>query len=147
MARERGSNNGGMSFAGFLWRFAVAVALVLLTYNPSGRSGYHWISSAIGASEFGPPHLLLLAVLLIGWTVFVIATARALGALGVALAAVLLGAVVWLLVDIGLVKTDSASAITWIGLVCLSAVLAIGVSWSHFWRRVTGQYNVEDVDD
>jgi len=26
-------------------------------------------------------------------------------------------------------------------------VLAVGVSWSHIWRRVTGQINVEDVDD
>jgi len=69
------------------------------------------------------------------------------GTLGVALAALLLGAIIWLLFDIGLLKADSVSAITWISLVCLAAVLAVGVSWSHVWRRVTGQINVEDVDD
>ena len=38
-------------------------------------------------------------------------------------------------------------AITWIMLVTISVMLAIGVSWSHIWRRLTGQFNVEDVDD
>jgi hypothetical protein len=56
-------------------------------------------------------------------------------------------AIIWLLFDIGLLESHSVSAITWIVLVALSAVLAVGVSWSHIWRRVTGQFNVEDVDD
>ena len=132
---------------GFLWRFLAALVLVLVTYNPGGESAYHWISEAIAASDFGPLHLLLVAVLLIGWVVFWIATWRSLGTLGVALAALFLGAVIWLLIDIGWLKADSVKAITWISLVCLSAVLAVGLSWSHVWRRMTGQYNVEDVDD
>jgi hypothetical protein len=130
-----------------LLRFLFALILVLLTYNPSGQSAYHWISSAIADSAFGPLHLLLLGVLLIGWAVFWIATWRALGTLGVTLASIVLGAIIWLLFDIGLIKTHSVSAITWISLVCLAAVLAIGVSWSHLWRQITGQINVEDVDD
>jgi len=136
-----------MTAGGFLWRFAAALLLVLLTYNPSGESAYHWVTAAIGESAFGPLHLLLVAALLAGWAVFWIATWRALGMLGVVLATLVLGAITWLLADIGLVKTDSASAITWIALVCLAALLAIGVSWSHLWRRITGQINVEDVDD
>jgi hypothetical protein len=136
-----------MTAAGFLWRFAAALLLVLLTYNPSGQSGWHWISSALSASAFGPLHLLLVGVLAAGWAVFWIATWRALGTLGVVLAGVILGAIIWLLFDIGLLESHSVSAITWIVLVALSAVLAVGVSWSHIWRRVTGQFNVEDVDD
>lgn len=137
----------GFTALSFVWRLVFALALVLLSYNPSGESAYHWVSAAIAESAFGPIHLLLIAVLLIGWAVFWIATWRALGTLGVVLAAVLLGAVVWLLIDIGLLKTDTVTSITWISLVCLAAMLAIGASWSHFWRRFTGQYNVEDVDD
>ena len=59
----------------------------------------------------------------------------------------MLGAIIWLLLDIGLLTADSVSAITWIALVCLASVLAVGVSWSHLWRQITGQINVEDVDD
>ena len=147
MAKNKDSATGGLTALGFLWRFIAALVLVLLTYNPSGHSAYHWITSAIAESAFGPIHLILVALLAIGWVVFWIATWRALGTLGVVLAILLLGAIIWLLFDIGLLESHSVSAITWISLVCLSAVLAIGMSWSHFWRRMTGQINVEDVDD
>ena len=126
---------------------AASLVLVLVTYNPSRQSAYHWISDAVAQSAFGPLHLILVAVLLIGWVVYWIASWRALGVLGVALAALLLGGIIWLLIDIGLLKAETMSAATWILLVALSAVLAIGVSWSHIWRRITGQVNVEDVDD
>ena len=145
--KDRDNDNGTLSAAGILWRFVAALLLVLLTYNPSGRSAWHWISTAISESSFGPLHLLLIGVLLAGWAVFWIATWRALGTLGVTLAGIILGALIWLLFDIGLLESRSVSAITWISLIALSAVLAIGVSWSHIWRRFTGQYNVEDVDD
>jgi len=46
-----------------------------------------------------------------------------------------------------MLKTESVSGATWIVLVALAAVLAAGVSWLHVWRRITGQINVEDVDD
>lgn len=147
MADEKNVATSGMTATGFLWRFAAALVLVLLTYNPSGQSAWHWISSAVSESSFGPLHLLLVGVLLAGWAVFWIATWRALGTLGVVLAAIILGAIIWLLFDIGLLESHSVSAITWIVLVALAAVLAVGVSWSHIWRRVTGQFNVEDVDD
>lgn len=137
----------GMTATGFLWRFAAALLLVLVTYNPSGHSGYHWITSAIANSAFGPLHLMLVAVLLIGWVIYWIATWRSLGTVGVVLAGLLLGAIIWLLFDIGLLESHSMAAITWISLICLATVLAVGVSWSHIWRSITGQINVEDVDD
>ncbi len=147
--QDRNNDNGALTAGGILWRFIAALMLVLLTYNPSGKSAWHWISSAIRDSEvdFGPLHLLLIGVLSAGWAVFWIATWRALGTLGVTIAGLILGAVIWLLFDIGLLESRSVSTITWISLIALSAVLAIGVSWSHIWRRFTGQYNVEDVDD
>lgn len=141
-----GSSNEPVSAAGIGLRFLAALALVLLTFNPSGFSAYHWITAAISASEFGPLHLLSIGILLAGWAVFWIATWRALDTLGVVLASIVLGAIIWLLIDIGLLSANSVSAATWIGLVFLAAVLTIGVSWSHIWRRVTGQVNVEHVD-
>lgn len=140
-------STGGVGIGGFVLRFIGALVLVLVTYNPSGQSAYHWISEAIAQSAFGPLQLILLAVLLIGWVVYWIASWRALGMLGFILAAVLLGAIIWLLIDIGLLKAETVSAVTWIVLVAIAMVLAVGVSWSHIWRRLTGQFNVEDVDD
>ncbi|MGI9220263.1 MAG: DUF6524 family protein [Woeseiaceae bacterium] len=136
-----------LTAAGVGLRFVASLALVLLTFNPSGFSAYHWITSAISAGTFGPLHLLLIGVLLAGWAILWIATWRALDTFGVILASIILGAIVWLLIDIGLLSADSVSAVTWIGLVFLAAVLTIGVSWSHIWRQITGQVNVEHVDD
>jgi hypothetical protein len=147
MADTKNVASSGMTVTGFLWRFLAALCLVLFTYNPSGFSGWHWIYSATSESGFGALHLLVIGVLLAGWAVFWIATWRALGTLGVVLATIILGAIIWLLFEIGLLQSHSVSAITWIVLVALAAVLAIGVSWSHLWRRITGQFNVEDVDD
>jgi hypothetical protein len=135
------------SALGFLWRFLAALALVLISFNPSGHSAYHWVVTAIGAGVFGPAHAVVLILLLIGWVIFWVATWRALDTFGVLLAFVALATIVWLLVDFGIINTDSVSMLTWISLVCLAAVMAIGLSWAHIWRRVTGQLNVEDTDD
>mgnify|MGYP001816238470 FL=1 len=138
----------GMTAVGFLWRLAVALVLVLVTYNPSGHSAWHWIGTALGPdADFGPLHLLLIGVLAAGWAVFWIATWRALGALGSVIAGLNVCAIIWLFYDIGLLESNSVSAITWIAHVALAFVLAVGVSWSHLWRRITGQFNVEDVND
>jgi len=147
MANDKDRSSDGLTAIGFLWRLLAALVLVFATYNPSGHSAYHWVSSAIANSDFGPLHLLLVALLLIGWVIYWIATWRALGTVGVSLAGLVLSAIIWLLFDIGLLKSHSVSAITWISLVCLALVLTIGVSWSHVWRRLTGQINVQDVDD
>ena len=147
MSNNKNGSSSGLSAAGFLVRFIGALVLVLVTYNPSGHSAYHWISSAIAASAFGPWHLILVAILLIGWVIYWIASWRALGVLGVVLVGLLLGGVIWLLIDIGLLQAESVSAVTWILLVAIAVILAVGVSWSHIWRRMTGQLNVEDVDD
>ena len=137
----------GMTAAGFLWRLGAALALVLVTYNPSGHSAWHWISSALGPdADFGPEHLLLIGVLAAGWAVYWFATWRALGPLGSVIAGLIVVAIIWLFYDIGLLESNSLKAVTWVSLVALSFVLAVGVSWSHHWRRITGQFNVDDVD-
>jgi len=131
----------------FLLRFLAPLALVLITYNPSGFSFYTWISNAIAAGEMGGIHFLALVLIVIGWSILLVATWRSLDTFGVILTCALLAAIVWVLIDWGMLDADSASAITWIVLFCLAAVLAVGLSWAHLWRRMTGQYTVDETDD
>ena len=72
--------------------------------------------------------------------------AATLGFLGLLLGGALLGGVVWLLVDIGWLNVNSMTEATWIGLFCVAALLAVGLSWSHVWRRLTGQFEINDGD-
>jgi hypothetical protein len=134
----------GITWAGFLLRWLIATVLVLTSYNPSGYSFYHWVSENITS----PSPMMALAgiLLLIGWTVYLRATARSLGAFGLLLAAAFFGTLVWLLIDWNLLRADSIKAVSWIILVILAAILAVGISWSHIRRRMTGQVDVDEVE-
>lgn len=133
-----------LSSGGFAMRLVAALVLVLATYNPTDWSFVDWIKYSIGERNLGPEHLLVGIVLVIGWVVLGVASIRSLGVLGLVLGGAFFAALVWLLIDFGILSATSADSVTWIALVCLAALLAIGVSWSHIWRRVTGQLEVDD---
>jgi hypothetical protein len=54
--------------------------------------------------------------------------------------------VIWVLFDFGVLTTDSMTALTWISIFCLAGLLSVGMSWSHIRRRLSGQYDVDDVN-
>ena len=135
-----------LSWAGFFIRLVATTVLVLATYNPSGWSFVHWLRRAFSNSALGPEHFVVGIVLLIGWVILLAATQRSMGTLGLILGAALFGGVVWMLVDFGVLSIDSVSEMTWIVLIILSLMLAIGLSWSHVWRRLTGQFDTDDDD-
>ncbi|HET6564700.1 MAG TPA: DUF6524 family protein [Xanthomonadales bacterium] len=128
----------------FLWRWGAAIALVFATYNPTGHSYVHWLLESIGAQELGAMHFLVGVILLAGWAAYLAATGNSLGTMGTVLGAALIGGCIWLLADIGLVRADSTNAIVWLSLFALATLLAIGMSWSHIWRRLSGQLEVDD---
>jgi phosphotransferase system glucose/maltose/N-acetylglucosamine-specific IIC component len=134
----------GITGFGFLLRLLAAMVLVFSTYNPSEHSYYHWVSKSFTSPT---PYMAVAGILLlIGWTIYLRATVRSLGAFGLILAAAFFGAILWLVIDWGLVKADSFRAIAWIVLFILCGILAIGISWSHIRRRMTGQVDVDEVE-
>jgi hypothetical protein len=135
-----------LSIGGFMFRAAFALALVLLTYNPSGYSYVHLLLRD-GLLKITPLEAVFGIVLLIGWVVFLAATLRALGILGMALALALFAALIWLIISWGWVKLSDTGVILWIALVVLALILAVGMSWSHLYQRWSGQATVDDVDE
>ncbi|RLA32748.1 MAG: hypothetical protein DRR03_08340 [Gammaproteobacteria bacterium] len=125
-------------------RFAIALVLVFATYNPSGWSYVHWAIMPLPA--FSPVKAVAGIVLVIGYTMFLRATARSLGIFGVFLAITFFGVLIWLIVDVGILPLDSVTAVTWVVLFVFACVLAIGMSWSHIRRRLAGQFDTDDVD-
>jgi len=134
----------GFGWVGFLLRLLTACVLVFSSYNPSGYSYYHWVSNNI--SSLSPWIALVGILLLIGWTIFLRATFRSLGPFGLLLAAAFMGVLIWMLIDWDWFQADSLTAVTYIILVVLCWILAIGVSWSHIRRRITRQFDVDEVD-
>jgi hypothetical protein len=129
---------------GFLLRLLAALALVFLSFNPSGYSYAHWVAQEF--PKITAVQAVVGVVLLIGWVVFAVATLRAIGRLGVVLIAVFFAALTWLMISFGWLSLDHKRAIGWIALLALAVTLAIGVSWSFIYRRFTGQVSVDDSD-
>ena len=119
--------------------------LVYATYNPSGYSYFHWVEHSL--PKFDPLAAFAGVVLLIGWVMFIRATMRSMGLLGIILALGFFGTLLWLVIDRGWLAADNVKVITYIVQFLLAAVLATGMSWSHIRRRMTGQVDVDDVDE
>jgi hypothetical protein len=131
-------------FKEFLARLLFSVALVLLTFNPTGHSYYHWLADGFPSVQ---PLEAVAGIALIGaWIFFVRSTLAAMGTLGVVLLLALFAAIVWWVVSQGWLDVGNRSAMAWVVLLILGFVLGIGMSWSHIRREFSGQASVDRVD-
>ena len=137
MAQER------FGVSGFGIRLAVALVLVFATFNPTGYSFYHWALMAEGSL---PLKYLAGIVLLILFVIYLRATWRSIGPTGLALSMALFGGIIWVLVDLGLINATEPTVLSYVLLILVSLVMAIGISWSHVRRRVTGQSDIDDLE-
>ena len=144
-SHRSGGTSKEFNLLSFTLRFLASLLLVMVTYNPTDYSYVGWLQAA-PENPLGPEHFVVGIALLIGWVILLAATQRSLGTFGLLLGGALLGGVVWLLTDIGWLNVSSVSSATWVGLICVAALLAVGLSWSHVWRRLTGQFEVDDGD-
>ncbi|MGH8696754.1 MAG: DUF6524 family protein, partial [Burkholderiales bacterium] len=102
----------GVSWPGVLWRVAVAMALVCLTYNPTGVSYFHWALTEF--STFSALKGLAGALLLAGWVFYLRAAVSSLGFLGVIILLLILGAAVWLLVEQKILDPKQPGVLSWV---------------------------------
>ncbi len=137
------------SLASFLLRWLVALVLVFATFNPTDYSYYRWVAGMDAGMDGGNLALKALAgvALVILYVIYLRATWRSIGPIGVSLAAAFLGALIWVTIDLGLLNLEQPTIITWVLLFALATILAIGISWSHVRRRVSGQADMDDVDE
>jgi hypothetical protein len=133
------------SFLNFFIRFVMALVLVFGTYNPSDYSWYRWFINA--PDKLDPLLIFFGVVLLIGWVIFLRATLRSLGEIGTILAIAFFAALTWVMIDYGWLSLESSTIFTWVVLTMLAAIMATGMSWSHIRRRMSGQLDVDDVDE
>ena len=136
-------NNFGIG--GFAARLVLAAILVFGSFNPTGYSFYHWVTQ--GPSDQTAFMVLVGIILVIAFTIFVRATWRSIGVIGVILCLALLGSMVWVFVQQQWLDLENNQVMLWIGLTIVSIILAVGMSWSHVRRRLSGQYDMDDVDD
>ena len=140
-------DNGSFTLGSFAWRLLFTLTLVLVTFNPTSYSYVQWLQASYSSVDgLGPEHAVAGVALLGGWLIVITATQRALGSLGLLVMAAFMGTLVWWLIDAGLLTANTMTSIEWVVLVCLAILLAVGMSWSYIWRRLTGQVAVDEVD-
>jgi hypothetical protein len=66
------------------------------------------------------------------------------GLIGVLLTVAFFGALIWLCVDMDIVKLNDQTLMVWLVKLVVAGVLAIRMSWSHLPRMLTGQGDVAD---
>ncbi len=130
---------------GFLLRWLCAFLLLALTFNPTEYNYVVWVR-AYGSENLSIAVLagLLLAI---GYIIYLRATLRSIGAFGMFLVLAVVVAGLWVLYDFDILKLDDATMNLWLGLIALSLVLGVGLSWSHVRRALSGQSDVDDIEE
>ena len=128
----------------------VVALLVLITYNISGFSYYHWIANS-PFEGFGSPFgaLKIAFGLLIGVCFLLLfrATWRSKGPGGIAIMLLILSALTYFIWTFGVIDLSSPTVGTIIAQIFLIVLLAVGSIWSNVWKYFTGQYTIIDDPD
>ena len=127
---------------GIFLRWLGAFVLLAATFNPTDWNYVKW-SIANGNSQL-PLTLFLGLLLLIGFLIYGLATLRSIGGFGMLLVAALFGSGLWVLYSWGLLSLENSTVNTWLGLLALSVILGVGLSWGILQRRLSGQVTVDD---
>ena len=130
---------------GFVLRFLFAFVLVAATFNPTEWNFVRWARD--NAADQLPLAVLLGLLLFVAYVIYLRATLRSIGGLGILLVTAVVAALLWVLWDWGWLTLDNADLNLWIGIVAVSLVLGIGLSWSFVRRALSGQYDVDDADE
>lgn len=130
---------------GFFLRWLFAFALLAVTFNPTRWNYTRWAMENY-QSQLSVTVLAGL-ILFIGYIIYLRATLRSIGGLGMFLVAAVVGALIWVLIDWGILALGNRDQKVWLGLLALSVVLGIGLSWSFARRAMSGQYDVDETDE
>ena len=123
-------------------RWLFTLFLVFATYNPSGTSYYHWVTSG----DASPTVAGVLGTAMFGAYVFLVrSTWRSIKPIGVVIGAAFFALFNLMLVDLGVVDGTNDSARSVMILWSVASILAVGLSFSAIRARLAGQIDSDDV--
>lgn len=135
----------GSSPVVLITRMLIAAAVVFASYNPTGKSVFHWVRDNDNPTDAWV--ILGAIVAILANFALLIAAWKALGKLGTIIIVILFAAVVYLSLQEGWVSSQSNASIQWLALILYSAFLGIGLSGAIIWRRATGQVVTDEAPD
>jgi len=130
---------------GFLLRWLFAFGLLAATFNPTQWNYAKWASENF--SQELPLTVLFGLVLFVGYVIYLRATLRSIGGFGMFLVFAVFAALIWVLYDREILSLTNSNVNVWMGILALSLVLGIGLSWSFVRRALSGQFDVDETDE
>jgi Family of unknown function (DUF6524) len=129
---------------GILLRWLGAFALLAAIFNPTAWNYVTW-ARANWADQMP---LIVFTGLILGVIamVYLVATIRSIGLLGALVIAAIFAAGLWVLTDWGILGLDNSDMNIWLGILALSLILGVGMSWSILRQRLSGQQTTDEVD-
>jgi hypothetical protein len=128
------TNSVPFGVAGTASRMLLSLFIVFGTYNPSGRSFYHWFFSD------GPlTQRILIGLVILGiYTSLLYATWEVIGFLGMALVVACCAAAALMLEQAGLISLTDGTTIRLVVLTTIAFTMGWGMSYSLLFGRLTG---------
>lgn len=129
---------------GFLLRWLGAFLLLAAIFNPTDWNYVRWAQTSWDTQT----SLVVFTglILAVAAMVYLVATMRSIGILGAIIIAAIFAAGLWVLTDWGLLGLQNSALNTWLGILVLSLILGIGMSWSILRQRLSGQQTTDEVD-
>lgn len=129
---------------GILLRWLGAFVLLAAIFNPTRWNYLAWARESWSSQI---PLILFLGLILgVAAMVYLVATMRSIGILGAIVIAAIFAAGLWVLTDWGLLGLGNPALNIWLGILVLSLILGIGMSWSILRQRLSGQQTTDEVD-
>ena len=126
-------------------RMIIAAIVVFATYNPTGKSVFHWVVNNDNPTDAWV--ILGAIVAILANIALLIAAWKALGKLGTIIVVIFFAALIYLSLQEGWVSADNRVSLEWLALILYSVFLGIGLSGAIIWRRATGQVVTDEADD
>lgn len=129
---------------GILLRWLGAFVLLAAIFNPTRWNYVTWARD--GWADQMPLVVFTGLILAVVAMVYLVATLRSIGILGAIIIAAIFAAGLWVLTDWGLLGLRNSALNIWLGILVLSLILGIGMSWSILRQRLSGQQTTDEVD-
>ena len=85
-------------------------------------------------------------ILAVAAMVYLVATMRSIGILGALVIVAIFAAGLWVLSDWGVLGLQNSALNIWLGILAMSLILGVGMSWSILRQRLSGQQTTDEVD-
>jgi hypothetical protein len=117
----------------------ITLVLVYATWNPTEYSLYDYIVHSDGLKS---GRLLTGAVLLALYAIYLHESYQTFSVLGLVIFVVIIGAALWLAIDLGVLRPDSTTAWRWLTPALFSVILWLGLQGGRMYRGATGRMPV-----